>query len=243
MKPKHIVDSIEKGGELPGGKEDRFVGYGVMGVPFSSGHILAMRRFPVNSLGAGYTSVWHRNPQGEWTFVQDVPPQRACSRYFGSAVDRSLQEHIEINWASAYDFTVTIADDYPMIWRVSLEQTRATEIMNTIGSRVPQYLWRNETVLELLGKVGGVVFGSGQLKLTGRVPNGQKFIANPKYVWMISSSSATVAGEDVGEMGPLAQQVHLGDLWLPQAGRFFIGTAYLEAFDSNRHIALTQKAA
>jgi hypothetical protein len=54
--PKDLVDKLERGAELPGGSEERFVGYGVMGVPFTSGHLLAMRRFPASSLGVGYTS-------------------------------------------------------------------------------------------------------------------------------------------------------------------------------------------
>ena len=72
--PKELVDKLEQGAELPSGNEERFVGYGVMGVPFTSGHLLAMRRFPASSLGEGYTSVWHRDPQGRWTFYSDVPP-------------------------------------------------------------------------------------------------------------------------------------------------------------------------
>ena len=44
---------------LPSGGEERFAGYGVMGLPFASGHVLAMRRFPASSIGPGYSSVWH----------------------------------------------------------------------------------------------------------------------------------------------------------------------------------------
>jgi hypothetical protein len=88
--PKDLVEKLEQGAELPGGNEERFVGYGVMGVPFTSGHLLAMRRFPASSLGVSYTSVWHRDPQGKWTFYTDVPPQLACPRYFGSAVAEAV---------------------------------------------------------------------------------------------------------------------------------------------------------
>ena len=92
--PKEAVDKLEQGVVLPFGADERFSGYGVMGVPFASGHVLCLRRFPVTSLGQGYTSVWHRNPEGRWTFIQDVTPQRACPRYFGSAVARSLVREI-----------------------------------------------------------------------------------------------------------------------------------------------------
>ena len=42
--PKEIVDDLERGGELTGGDGERFSGYGVMGLPFTSGHILCLRR-------------------------------------------------------------------------------------------------------------------------------------------------------------------------------------------------------
>jgi hypothetical protein len=54
---------------LPDGQDERFNGYGVMGVPFVSGDLLALRRFPNTSIGDGYTSVWHRRPDGRWLFI------------------------------------------------------------------------------------------------------------------------------------------------------------------------------
>ena len=80
--------------------------------------------------------------------------------------------------------------------------------------------------------------GSGRLSLTGRLPNGQWFISHPRYMWEISASRATVRGQDLGEMGPLPEQAHLGDFWVPQQGRFFIGQAFLEPYDPARHLAV-----
>jgi hypothetical protein len=90
------VVGLEQGAELPSGDEERFAGYGVMGVPFTSGDLLATRRFPASSLGQGYTSVWHRDPQARWTFYSDVAPQLPCPRYFGSAVGQTVVREIEI---------------------------------------------------------------------------------------------------------------------------------------------------
>ncbi len=59
--PRGLVERIERGIELPEGVDERFSGYGVMGLPFASGHILALRRFPASSVGPAYTSVWHRD--------------------------------------------------------------------------------------------------------------------------------------------------------------------------------------
>ena len=51
-----------------------------MGLPFRSGHILGLRRFPASSVGPGYRTVWHRAPSGRGTVYQDQPAQLACIR-------------------------------------------------------------------------------------------------------------------------------------------------------------------
>jgi hypothetical protein len=89
--PADIAADIERRSELPPGSEERFFGYGVMGLPFRSGHVLALRRFPASSIGPGYRSVWHRDPHGRWTFYQDQPGELACTRYFGSASMRCVR--------------------------------------------------------------------------------------------------------------------------------------------------------
>jgi hypothetical protein len=55
-----------------------------MGLPFQSGHVLGLRRWTASSVGEGFTSIWHRNPERQWTFYESAP----CARYFGAAVER-----------------------------------------------------------------------------------------------------------------------------------------------------------
>ena len=38
---------------LPDGDDERFVGFGVMGFPFASGHYLALRHFPATTFSPG----------------------------------------------------------------------------------------------------------------------------------------------------------------------------------------------
>lgn len=44
-----FVEHVEAAASLPAGAEERFKGYGVMGQPFRSGDVVAMRRFPASS--------------------------------------------------------------------------------------------------------------------------------------------------------------------------------------------------
>lgn len=232
-----MVEALERGAEPPPGTGERFNGYGVAGVPFRSGHVLALRRWPASSLGRSYTSLWHRDPEGRWVFIQDAPPQLACPRYFGSAVSQALVREIIIGWEGPGDFLVTVPGDYEINWHVSLGETFSTRMLNVLGGLIPNVLWRQESFLRLLGRLGGFT-GAGKMSLTGRLPNGQRFISNPRYIWVVTATRAVVHGEVLGEMGPLPEQARLGDLWLPQQGRFFIGRAFLERFDPDRHLAM-----
>lgn len=62
MDPRTIIQGIERHASLPQGTEDRFSGYAVIGLPFRSGHVLSLRRFPASPLGRD-TSVRHRDPR------------------------------------------------------------------------------------------------------------------------------------------------------------------------------------
>ena len=61
---KSLVEPVDFSAKHPPGNEERFSGYGVMGLPFASGHILSLRRFEAFSRREGYMSVWHMNPEG-----------------------------------------------------------------------------------------------------------------------------------------------------------------------------------
>jgi hypothetical protein len=96
--PRDVATAIERSPGLQPGGDERFAGYGVMGLPFSSGHCLALRRFPAHSMGAAYTAVWWRDPIGRWVMFSDVPPTRSCPRYFGRALERTETRPIGLAW-------------------------------------------------------------------------------------------------------------------------------------------------
>lgn len=237
--PRDLAEQTEQTGQLPEGIEERFAGYGVMGLPFTSGHVLCMRRFPASSVGSGYTSVWHRNPHGLWTFYSNVPPLEACNRYFGSAVGEAIIKEIQITWNGPRSFTIGIDEENELAWEVQLAPTLATRTMNTVGSLMPNVLWQKPWALSLMGMVASRVLRAGRLTLHGKVPNGQWFIANPRLMWFIVSSKATIRGSDLGNLGPAQPQARLGDFWIPQRGIFVIGRAFFEPFDASRHLSAT----
>jgi hypothetical protein len=238
--PRRLVEQLEAGPSLPAGSDERFNGYGVMGLPFTSGHILALRRFAASSVGPGYTSVWHRAPAGEWVFYATVSPEQSCPRFFGILASDSIQTEISITWVTPFSFHVTVPA-VSLDWEVELGSTAPTRLMSAAGRLLPGAAWHSPAVLAAMGRVAGPLLGVGRVGLKGRVPNGQRFIANPRVLWAITDSRAVRAGEDLGSPGPVRPQAHLGDFWIPQRGMFALGQAYFEPFDPARHSSRTQR--
>lgn len=223
--PAQVAEDLERSSELPPGSEERFFGYGVMGLAFRSGHVLGLRRFPVSSIGPGYRSVWHRDANGRWTFCQDQPAELACTRYFGAEVDEVRQGPIRIDWTGPRRFEVR-AGDGDLEWAVELGSTPVTRLLNGVGSLLPARAWRSSPVLAAMSRVAGMALGAGRVRLAGQAPNGQRFVANPLTMWVATASRATVRGADLGEMGPAPEQAHLRDFAIPQRGIFVIGRAF-----------------
>jgi hypothetical protein len=222
--PAEVVEVLEREAELPPGSDERFSGYGVMGLPFRSGHVLGLRRFPASSIGPGYRSVWHRDPQGRWTFYQDQPAELACTRYFGSAVDEVREGPIRIDWSGPRTLQVH-AGDGDLEWTLEVGATPVTRLFNAVGAALPARAWRSPPVLAVMSRVAGTALRAGRVRLTGLAPNGQRFVANPLIMWVATESKAIVRGTELGEMGPAPEQAHLRDFAIPQRGVFVVGRA------------------
>ena len=234
MNAKEMIEAIERGAPQLDGAGDRFSGYAIVGLPFHSGHILALRRFPTSSIGPGYTSVWHRDPSGRWTFYSTVAPNLSCARYFGGQVERNVVASIDIAWADATRFRVVVGDVVGNVvgniidWRVALGSSVATRLVNIAAGAIPEPAWQSPLVLRVMGGMAKATLGTGRMNFTGHTPNGHRYVANPRQVWLIESSDALINGESVGPPGPLANQAAVGDLLLPQRGMFVVARTRFE---------------
>ena len=232
--PRALAELTEIDPQVPEGTEDRFRGYGVMGLPFDSGHLLALRRFPASSLGYGYSSVWHRDPNGRWTFWSDVSPRASCARFFGEAIDEAVRAPIAVRWTDARVLRITVGDGV-LDWQVDLCATPVTAVMNAAAGLLTDGMWRSPRVLHWLAAAARQLLGVGQVAFTGTVPNGQRFVVNPQRLWLVEASTASLRGRDLGVPAPLPSQARLGDFAIPQRGVFALGRSFLEPFDPRRH--------
>ena len=179
--PRSIVEKLESSPALPEGSEERFAGYGVMGLTFRSGHVLALRRWVASSLGPPYTSVWHRSPHGEWTTYSDITSKLGCPRYIGADIQSAREARVITSWPEPFRLHVSIPE-FQLEWDVEVAETPATRMMNGVARIIPRAAWRNRAFLSAMGLVAGPVLKVGRIGLTGMMPNGQSFIANPRMM-------------------------------------------------------------
>jgi hypothetical protein len=217
-----MIEQVEQYATPQSGDGDWFSGYGVIGIPFRSGHILALRRFAVSTIGPGYTSVWHRGPSGDWTFYSTIAPDLACARYFGRQIRRNVVSNIDIEWLDSMRLRVLVGTRIE--WDITLRSSLPTRVLNAFAQAVPEPWWQVPRVLRMMGKMAGAVLGAGRINLTGRTPNNQRFAATARVLWSIASTRAVLDGADLGPAGPVAEQASLGDFLIPQRGLFAIAT-------------------
>ncbi len=133
---RRLVEQLEATPCIPMGWDERFNGYGVMGLLFRSAHVLAMHRFPTSSVGHGYTSVWHRTPGGDWVFYANVHPRQAYTRFFGAMASQVLETEIRLAWKAPCRLRVAIrAGSFE--WGTAVGATAATRLMNAGGRLLP----------------------------------------------------------------------------------------------------------
>jgi hypothetical protein len=226
--PAELARHAEDYPVLPAASCERVSGYGVMGLSFRAGHVLGLRRWTASSVGPAFTFTWHRDPVGRWTFYESAPCDVACNRYFGADVQRNRLTSIGLEWETPRRLRVRTLDGPAVNWTIQLGSTPVPRAMSRIGSAMPDELWRSRPVLGLVGHVAGPVLGAGKLRLSGRTSNGQHFDANPLGIWCATGSTAVVESEDLGAVGPLAEQAQMADFYFPQRGIVAMGRVFVE---------------
>ncbi|MBO0982203.1 hypothetical protein [Microbacterium sp. SD291] len=240
---RELAAIAERSAALGPGDTERFSGYAVMALPFSSGHVLGLRRFPVTSVGPGYTSVWLRRPAGGWSIYPSIDPSLSCPRYFGSALESTSVHTVTVGWTGDLCFTVRIEDDIDLHWDVTLANTPVTKMMSGMAGALPDSFWRSSLFLSAMGAVSGPSLRAGRIGMIGHAPNRQLMKAKVKRMWVVEQSTATLGGEDLGTIEPLREQSRLGEIWMPQRGIFMIGGAEFEPQDAEEHPPTTKAAA
>jgi hypothetical protein len=223
--PAAVAAALERGITLPDGPGDRYAGYAVLDVRLASRDILALRRFPVTSIGIGYTSVWHRGPEGDWTLFTDVPAPQGCSRYFAAMFARTIVAPIRIDWRGPRSLVIEVDGGRILKWRLDLAPSAATALFNAASGILPwarqSPVSRTRAFLDLALKLGG-------LRLVKNVPDGIRVHALPQAVWTVNASRARLCGRDLGcLLADLNVQGRV-ELWRPRRSLFAAGALVID---------------
>ncbi len=202
-------------------------GYGVFGMPFSSGHVLALRVFPQNDF-APYTSLWHRTPEGAWSiYVHGAPPELACPRYFGPATQHSQAARIDLKWTGPMELKVEM-DSPRLSWDIALTEPPLLRLMNAVSARIPEAIWRFRLMSRLMEWMAQAVLRIGRPTMAGRMPNGQLGILMPQRMYFVRATRAVLNGLDLGEPVTVGQSPQIGEVRLPARPTFAIGRGYFQ---------------
>jgi hypothetical protein len=216
-------------GSAPWPHHEYVKGWGVMGLPFDTGHVLALRVFPENDFGP-YKSLWHREPGGNWSIhVDGSRLDTACPRYYGAACTQTGFAHLELTWTGPATLQVTM-DDPALEWTLTARSTTYLDLLNAMSAAMPTATWRPRALLRAREGIARM-FGVGAIELSGVMPSGHTGTLMPKQMYFIDESRAVLGGVDFGQPTHLAQCPTIGAVPLPARGMLAIGEAMWDILD------------
>jgi hypothetical protein len=219
--------------EAPWSDHEYVRGWGVFGLPFDSGHILALRVFPDNPF-APYVTVWHRDPSGSWSIYVDGPRlDTACPRYYAPACKHVGLAKITLTWTEPSTLRVTM-DEPQLEWTVTASQSQTLKLLNAAGGAMPLWTWRPSWLVKAR-EVLARNLGMGRLELAGEMPSGHQGLLMPKQMFYVDESSATLDGTDLGSPTRLTENPDIGGVPLPARGVMAIGQAMWPITDRDEY--------
>ena len=211
-----LSDVPEVRGHAPWPDHEYVKGWGVFGLPFDSGHVLALRVFPENDFGS-YKSLWHRPPGGGWSIHVDGPRlDTACPRYYGPACSYTGFAKIAVTWTGPSTLRVTM-DTPSLDWSLTASSTTLLNLLNAISATLPIATWKPRAMIRAR-ELMGAALGMGHMPLSAMMPSGQAGMLMPKRMYFIESSRAVLDGLDLGRPAHLPYNPSIGDVRLPARG-------------------------
>lgn len=216
-------------GHAPWPHHEYVKGWGVFGLPFDSGHILALRVFPETDFGP-YQTVWHRDPDGNWSIYVNGPRlDTACPRYYGEACAHTGYAHVELTWTGPSTLRVTM-DDPSLEWTITASSTKYLDLLNAVSAALPTASWRPRALLRARERLA-TSLGMGEMRLSGVMPSGHIGTFMPKQMYFIEESHALLAGIDLGHPVHLELSPKIGEVPLPARGVLAVGGAVWQILD------------
>lgn len=221
-------------GTFPWANHEYVRGWGVFGLPFDSGHVLALRVFPDNDF-APYCTVWHRTPDGSWSIFADAPRlDIACPRYYGAACRVTSRARIELTWTGPMSLRVTMASP-SLDWRVEATDTPLLRMLNRISRHLPLWTWRSDSLVRAREFMARSLLGMGSIRMRGTMPSGHVGTLMPERLYFIESSTAILDGVNLGRPTHCDDPPVIGSVTLPCRGVLAVGQAAWQILDPEEY--------
>jgi hypothetical protein len=221
----------ERQGEPPWPGHEYVKGWGVFGLPFDSGHVLALRVFPESGFSP-YRTLWHRDPARRWSlYVDGQRLDTACPRYYGPACTTVGHATIALEWTGPASLRVTM--DAPRLeWTLTARQTPLLRVMNAMSPRLPLSTWRSPRLVRARELMAQHALGLGEIRMSGTMPSGHEGILMPQRMYFVDETTAVLDGEDLGRATHVSPNPAIGQVPLPARGVLAIGQGAWEVLDT-----------
>lgn len=213
---------------------EHYRGYGVMVLPFSSGHLLGLRVFPENDF-APYRSVWHRTPAGDWSIYNDGPSlQTTCPRWWGPALRHTELAPIELTWTGPNELRVEM--EAPRLgWTMSMTAPPLLRLLNALSAALPLWTWKPAPLRRMRAWLARRFLGMGDLRFAFVTPSRQDAYIMAERIYFIESSEAAWEGQNLGHPVRLEANPTIGGIPLPIRPTFVIGQAHGRILDPEEY--------
>lgn len=225
---------VPRSDESPWADHEYQRGYAVMVLPFSSGHLLALRVSPQNPF-APYVSVWHRPPEGEWSIYVDGPSlETACPRYWGPVTRQTAFARIDVEWTGPDELRVEV-DEPRLAWTMTVSAPLHRGMLFAADASLPLWTWRRGPLLRLREWMTRRLLDIGDVRLSFTTPSGHDTVFVPEEEYAITESEAVLDGRSLGEPVRLDENPTIGDVPLPTRPSFVVGQVHLRIEDLDEY--------
>ena len=213
---------------------EQYRGYGVMALPFDTGHVLALRVMPENDY-VPFEAVWHRTPDGRWSMYVDAPHhEELCPRLFGPSLERFGPADISVSRPDRS--TLEVRMERPRLhWTIHVRDTLFTRLVNCVLPRIPGFLFGRRPILALVRTAARTMLGLGEMDLAGELPGGQRVAVRPRRIRLVSDSRAVLEGLDLGRPTVAEESPRTGSFRWPARGVLADGEIRVAVDDPTAH--------
>lgn len=219
-------------------KDHEYVrGWGVFGLPFDSGHVLALRVFPDNDFSP-YRTLWHRSPDGQWSiYVDGARLETACPRYYGAACAHTGFARIALEWTGPASLHVRM--DAPSLeWTLTAYETPILYAINAVSPLMPLWTWRSASLVRAREILAKRILGMGNIGLSGTMPSGHFGTLMPERMYFIDAATAVLEGRDLGRPAVMRPIPRIGGVTLPARGVLAVGQAMWQIRDPDEYVRM-----